>query len=145
MDFPMQNPFLAELGCSLTRFDGGCATVELELRDALLNSWGVAHGGVTMSLLDTAMGHAARSPDQPGGAPRRAVVTIEMKTSFTSPGSGRLTAQARVLHRTASMSFCEASAHDEAGRLVAHATGTFRHLKGLAVGGRRIHRDGASD
>ena len=35
MDFPMQNPFLAELGCRLTRFDGGCATVELELRDAL--------------------------------------------------------------------------------------------------------------
>ena len=140
MDFPTPNPFLAQLGCRLLRFDGGCATVELDLRDALLNSWGVAHGGVTMSLLDTAMGHAARSPDEPGGAPRLAVVTIEMKTSFFRPGEGRLRAVGRLLHRSATMAFTEGHVYGGHGELCAHATGTFKYVKRLPAGhgGRAI-------
>ena len=51
----------------------------------------------------------------------------------------------RLLHRTASMAFCEASVLDTGGRLVAHATGTFKYLKGLPVDGRKIQRDDASD
>jgi hypothetical protein len=40
----------------------GEAEIALPLRPELENSWGVAHGGVTMTLLDVAMAHAARSP-----------------------------------------------------------------------------------
>jgi uncharacterized protein (TIGR00369 family) len=138
-------PFLALLGCELKRFHGGEAELTLALQETFTNAWGVAHGGISMTLLDTAMGHAARSPDEPGGEPRTAVVTVEMKTSFMRPGQGRLTAQGRVLHRTATMSFCEASLLDEKGALVAHATGTFKHLKSLTVGGMKVRRGGASD
>lgn len=139
-------PFLAHLGCTLHRFDGGESELRLVLRDELTNAWGMAHGGVTMTLLDAAMGHAARSPDAPGGEPRTGVVTIEMKTSFLRPGLGRLTVRGRVMHRTLTMSFCEASVTDDKGSLVAHATGTFKHLKSLTVGGLKVsRRGGASD
>jgi uncharacterized protein (TIGR00369 family) len=145
MNFHIRIPFLDHLGCELLRFEAGTCEIALTLQEDFTNAWGVAHGGVTMTLLDAAMGHASRSPDLPGGEERAGVVTIEMKTSFMRPGSGRLTAHGKVLHRTVTMSFCEASIFDQAGGLVAHATGTFKHLKGLKVGGLRVQRGGASD
>jgi hypothetical protein len=43
------------------------------------------------------------------------------------------------------MAFCEGSVADPAGQLIAHATGTFKYLKGLPAGGKRIQRIDASD
>jgi uncharacterized protein (TIGR00369 family) len=138
-------PFVELLGVEVLAFDGGAAELAVTLREELCNAWGVAHGGVTMTLLDVAMAHAARSPNQPGHPTSASVVTIEMKTSFMRPALGRLTAKGRLLRRTASMAFCEASLFDAQGELVAHGTGTFKYLKGLPAGGRRIMRRDASD
>jgi len=138
-------PFAELVGIELLACEAGQAELAVTLRDALCNSWSVAHGGVTMTLLDVAMAHAARSPNQPGHATTGSDVTIEMKTSFMRPGVGRLIARARVLRRTASMAFCEASVIDDTQQLVAHGTGTFKYIRALPVGGRRIRRENASD
>lgn len=145
MEFKVRIPFVETLGLELHRMDVGSSELQLELREELTNSWGVAHGGVTMTLLDVAMAHAARSPLEAGGEQLPGVVTIEMKTSFMRPGQGRLIATGRRLHRTASMAFCEGFVHDSAGVMVGHASGTFKYMKGLPVGGRRIQRLNASD
>jgi uncharacterized protein (TIGR00369 family) len=145
MQFQIEIPFVDLLGFELLEFAGGQARIALTLREELTNSWSVAHGGVTMTLLDVVMAHAARSPEQPGGEPRPGVVTVEMKTMFTRPGLGRLTATGRLLHRTASLAFCEGQVHDEGSALVAHASGTFKYMKALPAGGRRIQRLNASD
>ena len=145
MKFLSHIPFVELLGLELLACEAGEAEIALELREELCNSWSVAHGGVTMTLLDVAMAHAARSPNQPGNAESHGVVTVEMKTSFMRAGTGRLHAKARVLQRTVSLAFCEGSVFDEQGALVAHATGTFKYLRGLPVGGRRIQRLNASD
>jgi uncharacterized protein (TIGR00369 family) len=146
MEFLVRIPFVELLGFELQRFEPGEAEMHLDLRDELTNSWGVAHGGVTMTLLDVVMAHAARSPSQAGGGTQPGVVTIEMKTSFMRPGQGRLRATGRRLHMTASLAFCEGSVHDTAGALVGHATGTFKYMKGLPVGGgRRIQRLNGTD
>jgi uncharacterized protein (TIGR00369 family) len=145
LKFRVLIPFVEHLGFELVSFDAGQAQIAVELRDELSNSWGVAHGGVTMTLLDVVMAHAARSPNQPGNPPDMGVVTIEMKTSFMRPGLGRLLATGRLLQRTASMAFCEGSVADPGGQLIAHATGTFKYLKGLPAGGKRIQRIDASD
>jgi acyl-coenzyme A thioesterase PaaI-like protein len=70
------------------------------------------------------------------------VVTIEMKTSFLLPAEGRLVATARCLRRTASLAFCEASMTRTDGEITAHATGTFKFLRGLPAGsdGREVRR-----
>ncbi|MCE9661306.1 MAG: PaaI family thioesterase [Burkholderiales bacterium] len=145
MEFRTEIPFVTLLGFELLRFERDEAEIALQLRDELNNSWGVAHGGVTMTLLDVAMAHAARSPGPDGEAERSGIVTIEMKTSFMRPGLGRIVATGKRLHRTASMAFCEASVVDAEGELIAHATGTFKFLRGLPAGGKRIQRSEASD
>ena len=145
MKFKTHIPFVELLGCELLRFEGGEAEIALDLREDLTNSWNVVHGGVTMTLLDVAMAHAARSLD--ADPPRPGVVTVEMKTSFMRPGLGRLVAHGRLLHRTASLAFCEGTLRNAEGQIVGHATGTFKYLKGLPAGpdGRRIQKPNASD
>ncbi|MET0519397.1 MAG: hypothetical protein ABW005_11255, partial [Burkholderiaceae bacterium] len=46
----------------------------------------------------------------------------------------------KLLHRTATMAFCEGSVIDDAGRLCAHATGTFKFLKALPARDRALPR-----
>ena len=145
MQFKIRIPFVDLLGFELIRFEHGEAEIALTLRDELTNSWSVAHGGVSMTLLDVVMAHAARSVDHDSDAGSPGVVTVEMKTTFMRPGTGRLVGKGRLMHRTPSMAFCEGSVFDGAGQLAAHATGTFKYLKRLPVGGRTIQRNDASD
>jgi acyl-coenzyme A thioesterase PaaI-like protein len=156
LPFPRRIPFVEHLGFELWSFGGGRAELRLDLAEAHLNYWDVAHGGVLMTLLDVAMAHAARSsgvavdtpltsgvnPDAAASVPQDAVehgpgvATIEMKTSFMRPAEGRLRAAGTLLHRTATLAFCEGSVFDEAGRLCAHATATFKYLRALSATGR---------
>jgi uncharacterized protein (TIGR00369 family) len=146
MDFLARIPFVDLLGFELVRLDPGVSEIAITVREELTNSLGVAHGGLLMTLMDIAMAHAARSPVEPGGDVLGTVVTIEMKTSFMRPGTGRVLATGRRMHRTVTMAFCEASVLDARGHLVAHSTGTFKYLKPASDGqARRIHRDNASD
>jgi uncharacterized protein (TIGR00369 family) len=147
MKFHTFIPFVEHLGFELLKFEEGESEIAVSLREELCNSWSVAHGGVTMTLLDVAMAHAARSPNRGGDGQSNGigVVTIEMKTSFMRPGLGRLVARGKRVHATASLAFCEASVVDEKGALVAQASGTFKYLKGLPAGGRKILRNNASD
>jgi uncharacterized protein (TIGR00369 family) len=146
MKFPVHIPFVEQLGFELLGFGGGAAELSVELTEAHLNSWSVAHGGVLMTLLDVAMAHAARSPLKPDDPIGPGVVTIEMKTSFMRPGEGSLRALGKLLHRSATMAFCEGSVFDEQGRLCAHATATFKYLKALPGRGRELKplRDAAA-
>jgi acyl-coenzyme A thioesterase PaaI-like protein len=69
------------------------------------------------------------------------VVTIEMKTSFMRPAPGdgsRLTAKGRLMHRTATLAFTEATLFDAQGRVCTHATGTFKYVKRLATGPKAV-------
>jgi len=134
LPFALDIPFVQALGMRLWRFDGGFSEISLDVRPEMQNSWAVAHGGVVMTLLDVAMAHAARSTRNVDehGAP--GIVTVEMKTSFMRPATGRLVATGHLLHATKSTAFCEGSVHDERGALCAHATGTFKFLRALKRG-----------
>ena len=120
-------PFASHLGIELLEKGDGRARLQLVLRPELMNSFEAAHGGVVMTLLDIAMAVAARTRDPESvGA-----ITIEMKSSFISTGSGTLTADGVCLHLGKSVAFCEARVHSSDGRLAATASGTFmlRHRK----------------
>jgi uncharacterized protein (TIGR00369 family) len=145
MNFTVRIPFVEAQGFELLRFDNGQAQIALAPRDDQMNSWGVLHGGVTMTLLDVAMAHAARSPFDGQEADPRGVVTVEMKTSFIRPGVGGVVAHGRLLHKTASLAFCEGSLLGADGTLLASASGTFKYLRALPAGGRQLKRLNASD
>jgi uncharacterized protein (TIGR00369 family) len=127
--FGVDIPFVHHLGFELVKFEGGESRIEYEPRPEHLNSFGVTHGGACMTLLDVTMATAARSVAQDMG-----VVTIEMKTSFMQPARGKLSGQGRLMHRTATMAFTEATIFDAEGRACAHATGTFKYVKRLPTG-----------
>jgi uncharacterized protein (TIGR00369 family) len=133
LKFQVHIPFVEMLGFELLRFEPGVAEIAVPLRDELTNSWGVAHGGVTMTLLDVVMAHAARTPSAEGVEETSGIVTIEMKTSFMQPCRGQLTGKGRLMHRTKSMAFTEGTVYDAGGRACAHATGTFKYVKRAAV------------
>ena len=129
MKFGVDIPFVNLLGFELMLFEGGHSEIHYEAKPEHLNSFDVTHGGACMTLLDVAMAVAARSVDKEMG-----VVTIEMKTSFMQPARGKLSGKGRLMHRTATMAFTEATIYDSAGRACAHATGTFKYVKRLPIG-----------
>jgi uncharacterized protein (TIGR00369 family) len=131
MKFGVEIPFVTLLGFELMRFEDGHSQIDYETRPEHCNSFKVTHGGACMTLLDVAMATAARSVDREMG-----VVTIEMKTSFMQPARGKLNAKGRLMHRTATMAFTEATIFDSEGRACAHATGTFKYVRRLPVGAK---------
>ncbi len=137
--FPLRIPFVESLGLELWHFGGGKAELRLDLAEAHLNSWAVAHGGVLMTLLDVAMAHAARSSNSDHAMTAPGVVTVEMKTSFLRAAEGRIRAVGTLLHRTTTMAFTEGHVYDaDEGHLCAHATGTFKFLRALPTKGRQF-------
>ncbi len=131
MNFGAEIPFVTLLGFTLELFDGGESAIGYTPRPEHLNSFAVTHGGACMTLLDVAMAVAARSVQKDMG-----VVTIEMKTSFMRPAPGdgsALTARGRLMHRTMTLAFAEATIYDAQGQACAHATGTFKYVRRLAA------------
>ncbi|AEG93092.1 PaaI family thioesterase [Ramlibacter tataouinensis] len=129
--FGVSIPFVEHLGFRLVRMEGGESRLEFDPRPEHLNSFSVTHGGAVMTLMDVTMAVAARSVDREMG-----VVTIEMKTSFMQPAKGLLVGQGRLMHRTATLAFTEATIVDAEGRACAHATGTFKYVRRLPTGPR---------
>lgn len=126
----IESPFVDHLGVRLIAAANGESEVALTLADTQMNTWQVAHGGVTMTLADVALATAARSLAGDG----MGVVTVEMKVNFMQPGRGELRAFGRVLHRSTTMAYCEGEVRDDSGHFVAKALGTFKYMRRLAVG-----------
>lgn len=130
--FGVDIPFVSHLGFELEKFENGESAIGFTPKPEHLNSFAVTHGGAIMTLMDVTLACAARSVQSDMG-----VVTIEMKTSFMRPAPGdgsRLTAKGRLLHRTATLAFTEATLFDAQGKACAHATGTFKYVKRLVTG-----------
>lgn len=124
--FGVAIPFVDLLGFELQLFDAGHSRIGYEPLPAHMNAFGGTHGGALMTLLDVTMATAARSVQRDMG-----LVTIEMKTSFMQPARGAVTGQGRLMHRSASMAFTEATVFDRDGQACAHATGTFKYTRPL--------------
>ena len=76
-----------------------------------LNTFDVTHGGACMTLLDVAMAAAARS--EHAGDRRRH--DRDEDQLHAARASARCVARGRLLHRTATMAFTEATIYDERG------------------------------
>ncbi|MHA6884400.1 PaaI family thioesterase [Ralstonia pseudosolanacearum] len=118
-------PFLRHLGAQLVQCGGGEAILQLEVQKHHLNSWGVAHGGLVMTLLDSAMGLAAQNPAS-GISP--CMATVQMSSQFIQGAAGCLVATARVVRMSFALIFCEASVVDSHGNLCAQGLAAFKRL-----------------
>jgi len=101
--------------------------LEMEMPNSPLldNSIGIVHGGLTATLLDTAMGTMASLV--PGN--KRGAVTVELKVDFLTPGTGeKFICRAEVVHNGRQLVRMEGKVRNEKGVLIASATGTFFKL-----------------
>ena len=119
--FGLKIPFLAHLGVVPEYAKDGKSRISLEIKPEYENSFGIAHGGVIMTLLDFAMGAAARSvSDIPLG-----VMTIDMTVSFLRPTIGKIAVEGTILKPGKTINYCEAIVLNEAGEITAKSSGTF--------------------
>jgi uncharacterized protein (TIGR00369 family) len=117
-------PFVHFCGIEPVSSEPGRTRLRVKLEEHHMNQLGIAHGGITMTLLDVALGTAARSGDD-----KSAVMTLDLQTQFIAPGRGTLSAEGRVVKSGRSLVFVEADVHDEAGTLVAKASGIFKSTR----------------
>jgi uncharacterized protein (TIGR00369 family) len=100
----------------------GSSTWDYAVKPEHFNPHGVLHGGVTMALLDTAMGYALAEIVRVDGAYNLAA---QMNVHFLEPvRSGTITARATVRRHGRRLAVVEAEATNDDGRVVAVATAT---------------------
>ena len=120
--------FREVLGFTVTEWCLDHAVLHVEMTERHLNRNGFVHGGVFMSLLDSAGGLCGTYCSVPGNV--RRCITVSMNTHFISPvQKGRLRVEANLVSRGRKMFFVEARISSDEG-LVATGQGTFRYVLG---------------
>ncbi len=104
--------------------EDGISRLVLPMNPQLFNNFGMVHGGVLMSMLDSTMTAAALSRFDF----ERLVVTVDLQTQFVKSGRGVLTGHGKVVGGGKSLAFCEGRIEDEAGELVAKASAVFKYV-----------------
>ena len=123
-------PPIAQLfGFSLVEVDSGRAVFEIVPGERHYNPIGVVHGGLAMTLLDSAMGCAVHT-QMPAGT---AYTTLEAKTNLVraiTAETGKLRAIGRTVHVGKRMATAEGRLEDASGKLYAHSSTTCIVLSG---------------
>ncbi len=123
-DFMKKIPFSQHLGIKADALENGVARLSMAVRPEFMTSWGTAHGGSILALLDITLSMTARTLYDPP----RSIMTIDLSTQFIGTATGVLKAEGRVMKAGKSTIFCEGEVRSEAGELVAKAIGTFRAI-----------------
>ncbi len=100
----------------------GTLTMTIPNTEFLQNSLHILHGGLTATLLDSAMGTLAFRllPED------KAAVTTEMKINYVAKGVGtHFTCIASVIHKGSKLLVMEGKVYRSDQTLIAHATGSF--------------------
>jgi uncharacterized protein (TIGR00369 family) len=116
-------PITELLGFRLVEVEAGQAVFEVLPGEQHYNPIGVVHGGLAMTLLDSAMGCSVQTHMPAGGG----YTTLEAKTNLVravSSKTGVLRAIGKVVHLGSRVATAEGRLVDAAGKLYAHATTT---------------------
>jgi uncharacterized protein (TIGR00369 family) len=116
-------PFLELLGVRACEVGEGRAAFELTVDGRHLRTLGLLHGGVTASLLDTAMGFAAVTVAPAGQHPVTIQINVNFVRAILEGERLRVTGEVRHHGRQTAVTVGELRTSD--GKLAATATATF--------------------
>ncbi|MFZ1995407.1 MAG: PaaI family thioesterase [Solirubrobacteraceae bacterium] len=116
--------FAGALGIRGESAEDGQARLEFEAEQTHLNPGGTVHGGVLATLVDTAMGMAARTRTDDGEVPATSQLTIAY---LTAGRAGPMAVTAQVRKQGEHVLVCDAHV-DQDGKTVVHAVATFALL-----------------
>jgi len=121
-------PIASVLGFEIVEVGDGEVRFAVTPDERTYNPLGLVHGGVTCTLLDSAIGCAVHTR-LPAGV---AYTTIDLQVSFLRPvrAGDRMLAHAWVTKPGRRVAFAQGEVRDDAGRLVATATSSLLVLGG---------------
>ena len=122
-------PIAVVLGFRLIEVEVGRVVFEFTPGEQHYNPIGVVHGGMAMTVLDSAMGCCVQT-QTPAGA---GYTTLEAKTNLVRPitdKTGRLRAIGKLVHFGSRIATAEGRLEDASGKLYAHASTTCIVLNG---------------
>jgi uncharacterized protein (TIGR00369 family) len=112
---------MSTLGMRFLRFGEGAAVMSLDVGKRFHNPMGTLHGGIITDLADACMGTATITTL----ADDESFSTLELKMNFLRPVfEGKITAEAKVLHRGKTIAMVESVVKNEKGKQVARGTAT---------------------
>lgn len=115
--------FWEYLGCQLVSMGEKEVVISLKVQPHHLNPLGIVHGGVLSTMLDNAMGIAAKLCR----GPEENLVTSNLNVHFVAPlKTGLIYAKAEVLHQSRKTVTVSGTVSDEHGQAGTIGTGSFR-------------------
>lgn len=119
-NFYEDNPFTKSLGVNIDSIEEGNVCVSLQIEHEHTNVYGIAHGGVIMSICDMAMGAACLSVG-------KKVVTLDFNINILKSVDKLdvAIAKSKILHNGRSTIVVECEILNKANKLCAKARGTF--------------------
>jgi uncharacterized protein (TIGR00369 family) len=111
------------LNLQLLEVDPGRVVFGTTATPAVYNTVGIAHGGFTATLLDSALGCAINTL----ATPPKVFTTVELKINYIRPiaaETGPLRCEAHVLHVGSRVGMAEGRIVDAQGKLYAHGSTT---------------------
>ena len=125
-----ESPYPSHMAMVLDHIDIDKADVIITLAEYHLQPYGIVHGGVVATAIDTATFWAAfiRLPEGVG------LVNVDLKLNYLqSVVDGRLIARGSCMRHGRSISYAQASVFDDNQNLIAHGTSTLMALPGKAM------------
>lgn len=118
-------PFAKLMGMRLVDLQLDLAVIKIDMRDDLRHPGGILHGGVTATLIDTAMAYAVRTRVEPTDP----TATIDLTVHYLRPHiDGTFTCTAKVVRAGRRIFTVSADVHNEKGVLIATAISTYTRI-----------------
>lgn len=115
-------PFAKLMGMQLVDLQLDMATIKIDMRDDLRHPGGILHGGVTATLIDTAMAYAVRTRV----APEERTATIDLTVHYLRPHiDGTFACTAKVVRAGKRIFTVSADVYNESGDQIATAISTY--------------------
>lgn len=129
-DVITSSPYFKLISMKVREIGVGYSLFEIDLHKKHLQPFGLVHGGVFASLIDTAASWAVfyGIEDQNAG-----LTSVDLKLNYLAPAmSGKLMAKGRLIKMGNTLSYAEAHVTDASGKILAHGTSTIMILQGKA-------------
>src|SRR5688572_4656246 len=111
------------LGFRLVEVGDGSVAFAYEASPDHCNPMGTVHGGIAMTLIDSAAGASVHTTLEPGSAYTTLETNVHLVRTVR-PDAGTLRAEGEVVHRGGTVATAQARVVDAEGRLLAHGTST---------------------
>jgi uncharacterized protein (TIGR00369 family) len=131
------SPFPVHLSMRLVSIEFDRALIEMKTANQHLQLYGIVHGGVLATLIDTATFWAVflRIPEDAG------MVNVDLKLNYLKPfQTGLLTAEGRAIRPGNRICYAEAHVMNSNREIVAHGTSTLMIMpgKGLRMNAKKF-------